>query len=156
MLLNYLLVLSIHSLSSLGITPNSPPWVICLHSGWLPNKLSGSVFISYHPSSLQHFSLQCSSVSQQRLTHAPTPLCQSWDLFILPAPNSSDTLTGSRSSIYTLGKPGMNSPWHWNNLPWLPHTRGAGKANPTWNKPHQKEPFPSVVFLGGKRGLRLS
>lgn len=84
MLLNYLLVLSIHSLSSLGITPNSSPRVICLHSGWLPNKLSGSVFISYHPSSLQHFSLQCSSVSQQRLTHTPTALCQSWDLFILP------------------------------------------------------------------------
>lgn len=46
MLLNYLLVLYIHSLSSLGITPNSSPWVICLHFGWLPNKLSGSVFIS--------------------------------------------------------------------------------------------------------------
>lgn len=139
MLLNYLLVLSIHSLSSLGITPNSSPWVICLHFGWLPNKLSGSVFISYHPSSLQHFSLQCSSVSQQRLnshSHCSLP-----ELGFIYSPNSSDTLTGSWSTIETLGKPGMNSPWHWNNLPWLPHSPGAGKASPTWNNPHQKESF---------------
>lgn len=151
MFLNYLLVLSIHSLSSLGITPNSSPWVICLHSGWLPNKLPGSVFISYHPSSLQHFSLQCSSVSQQRLTHAPTARAGVY-LFILPAPNSSDTQAVRAASKY------------WAEQGWAAPGTGITPLAPSltrnWQgKPHTLNPirrrlFPEFSFLeeGGDWG----
>lgn len=95
MFLNYLLVLSIHRLSSLGITPNSSPWVICLHSGWLPNKLSGSVFLITPPLFSTSLSVLL-SVTAKTNPHCNCPLPE---LGFIYSPSSSDTFTGSQSSI---------------------------------------------------------
>lgn len=103
MLLNYLLLfLSIHSLSSLDITPSSSPrWFVYTLAG--SQILSVSVFISSYRPSLHHFSLQYSSLSITTKTNAPSHSSLPELGFIFSAPDTSLAPTASGTSSRGLG-----------------------------------------------------